>query len=188
MGREEECAAVEAALRRERLVTLTGPGGIGKTRLAIEVAGKVADAFAGGVWFVGLASLSDPGLIPGAIADVLALPRSPAIEPLEQVAAFLKGRDGPTLLVLDNFEHLVEEGAAVVKILAEGVPRLTCLVTSRQVLDLDGEREFAVPPLPTPGEGNAADVADPDETARLIACPSVHSSSTGRRRCGRTSR
>jgi non-specific serine/threonine protein kinase len=139
------------------LITLTGPGGTGKTRLAIEAAGRVAEAFRGGVWFVPLQDLSDPRQIPGTVLDALRLPRLPQSEPLPQVVEFLNCRASAALLLLDNMEHLLEterrkaeDGAAVVRVLLERCPFLTCLVTSRQRLDLEGERELFVHPLPTP--------------------------------------
>lgn len=161
-----------------RLATLSGAGGSGKTRLALEVAGRLLEAYSGAVWFVPLADLRDARQIPDAIADVLRLPRSPNVEPMEQVVEFLNGNGvqifrysgvgeavrPPTtdhqpssLLVLDNMEHLLaaerrksEDGAAVVRALLDRVPTLTCLVTSRQPLGLSDEREFPVLPLPTP--------------------------------------
>ncbi len=160
VGRERETAQlVERLDRNSRIVTLTGPGGIGKTRLAIEVARQSAGLFAGGIYFVPLANLPDPRLIPGAIVDALHLPRSPGAEPLAQIVDWLNGHPG-SLLVLDNFEHLLarerrmaEDGAAAVLALLEHVPTLALLVTSRQRLDLTGEQEYLVPPLPTPAEG-----------------------------------
>src|SRR5262249_23597381 len=131
------------------LVTLSGPGGTGKTRLAIEAARQMVETFSG-VWFVPLADLSDPRLIPGAILDALRLPRSPTVEPLDQVVEFLNGRADPVLLVLDNFEHLTAGGAPIVLNLMKRTPLLTCFVTSRRRLGLAGEREFPVSPLPTP--------------------------------------
>jgi len=170
-GRKEEIERLEEwlAVRGERLVTLSGPGGSGKTRLALEVAKRLVQVFEGAVWFVPLADLSDPRLIGDAVVGALGIPRSPQMEPLEQVVALLSQQ--PSLLVLDNFEHLIyhrdtedteknkdylrasvvqPEGAQMVRMLLEKVPNLTCLITSRQRLDLDGEREFAVSPLPTP--------------------------------------
>jgi predicted ATPase len=120
-----------------RLVTLTGPGGAGKTRLSIEAARRMADHFAGGVWFVPLGDLREAGRVPGAIAEALCLPRSPDAAPLAQVAERLNTPNGggaPRLLVLDNFEHLVEQGAPIVHTLLARVPHLTCLITSRQRL------------------------------------------------------
>lgn len=138
-------------------ITLTGPGGTGKTRLAIKAAGRLAESFPGGVWFVPLQDLSDPRLIPGTVLDALRLPRFPQADPLHQVVSFLNSRSSATLLVLDNMEHLLdaerckaEDGAAVVRALLDRCPSLTCLVTSRQRLDLEGEREFPILPLPTP--------------------------------------
>ncbi len=149
-GREEELTRLEELLLEEerRLVTLTGPGGSGKTRLGLEAAGHVFEAFRGAVWSVELQDLSDAGLIVDAVLDGLSLPRLPEVEPLEQAAAALSRQR--SLLVLDNFEHLVDEGAAVVQTLVERIPTLTCLVTSRRLLDLTGEREFLVAPLPVP--------------------------------------
>jgi predicted ATPase/DNA-binding SARP family transcriptional activator len=153
-GREEEIARLGKLLLapETRLVTLTGPAGSGKTRLALEVAGRLLDAWRGVVWFVSLAELSEPRRIISAVRDLLRLPRSRALEPLEQVVADLCRQ--PTLLLLDNFEHLVTAGAARVRTLLERVPTLTCLVTSRQRLDLTGEHEFPVLPLPIPNDAD----------------------------------
>lgn len=149
-GREPEIEQIEALLRsgEVRLLTLTGPGGTGKTRLAIEAAGRLVDWLAGAIWFVPLADLSDPALIAGTIVDALQLPRSGEVAPFEQAVAALSGQ--PSLLILDNFEQLVEGGAELVQALLGRAPMLRCLVTSRQVLNLPGEREYAVSPLPTP--------------------------------------
>lgn len=159
--------------RREegvRLLTLTGPGGCGMTRLAIEVARQVADAMPGGVWFVPLADLTDPRLIPGAIVDALRLPRAPDVDAMDQVAEWLSDHSPATLLLLlDNFEHLLaderrksEDGAAVLRALLERLPSLRVLVTSRRSLNLEGEREFPVQPLPVP----ASAVPSPEELMR----------------------
>ncbi|HLK60608.1 MAG TPA: tetratricopeptide repeat protein [Chthonomonadaceae bacterium] len=153
-GRVEECRLLQELLRlpSTRLVTLSGPGGIGKTRLAIEAARQRVESLAGAVWFVPLADLSEAGSMAEAILKVLQLPRAPKVPALEQVIAEL-GRQ-PCLLVLDNLEHLVEEAARLVQTLLEGAPTLTCLVTSRRALELGSEHEFVVAPLPTPpGEG-----------------------------------
>src|SRR5262249_26606889 len=134
-----------------RLIALTGPGGSGKTRLALEVAGQLRAAFHGAVWLVPLQDLTEARLIPDKLLDALRLPRSPQMAPLEQAAAFLSRQ--PSLLLLDNFEHLVTEGAPLVQTLLEQAPTLTCLVTSRQRLNLAGEQEFPVAPLPVPVGG-----------------------------------
>jgi predicted ATPase/DNA-binding SARP family transcriptional activator len=157
-GREEEIARLEELLCSSviRLVTLTGPGGSGKTRLGIAVAGRLEQAFGGAVVFVALADLTDIRQIPGAIADALGLARVAGVEPMAQVIDALGSQ--PWLLVLDNFEHLVASpprgvepaGAPLVRSLLERVPTLTCLVTSRQPLGIAGEQEFVLLPLPTP--------------------------------------
>src|SRR5438128_2201258 len=163
-----------------RLVTLTGPGGSGKTRLALEVARRLRQRWQGAVWFVplqGLApltSLSEGGVgmrppLLEEVRDALRLPRSPGADPLEQVAAALA--EQPALLILDNFEHLVEGGAPLVQALLQRVATLTILVASRRRLNLPGEQEVAVPPLPTPVVGGewTMDGATRVESASLTA-------------------
>jgi predicted ATPase/DNA-binding SARP family transcriptional activator len=164
-GREDEIARLrELLLEGEtRLVTLTGPGGTGKTRLALEVAVRLREPLRGAVWSVPLAPLSDAAGIVDKVLDVLRLARSPDLEPLEQVVDALSRQ--PALLLLDNFEHVAPLGAPLVRTLLERVPTLTCLVTSRQRLDLSGEREVLVPPLPTP------EITDSPEG--LTGCASV---------------
>ena len=149
-GREREIAELTALLQssQTRLVTLSGPGGTGKTRLALQVAERLTQPLGGAVWFAPLADIADSSLIVDTILGSLRVPRSPQREPLDQAVEALAKQ--PCLLVLDNFEHLVENGAATVQALLSRVPDLTLLVTSRQLLGLSGEREFALKPLPTP--------------------------------------
>ena len=164
-GRAEEIAHLTGLLAPPdagppaRLVTLTGPGGAGKTRLAVEVATRAGvEAFPGGLWFVPLSALDDPLRLGEAIRDALDLPRSaggsngrPA---LDEVAAFLNALPGGAalLLILDNFEQIAAGGAPVVWTLLSRVPALCCLVTSRRPLSLPGEHDVPMPPLPTPDE------------------------------------
>ncbi|MBV9281645.1 MAG: tetratricopeptide repeat protein [Chloroflexi bacterium] len=149
IGREREVAGVRALLLREnvRLLTLTGPGGTGKTRLALRVAEGVGDAFPDGVVFVSLDSLADPELVPSAIATGFRLTGVGGRPILEGLAGHL--REKHLLLLLDNFEHLLS-AAEVVSHLLGACPQLKILVTSRAVLHLSAEREYPVPPLTIP--------------------------------------
>jgi predicted ATPase/DNA-binding XRE family transcriptional regulator len=149
IGREREVEEVRQKLLRPevRLLTLTGPGGVGKTRMGIEVATHVRDQFADGVCFVALASISDPALVHSTIAQALRVKqgaRQSVAEALEQ-----RLRDRQLLLVLDNFERLLEAGPPIARLLA-ACPRLKVLVTSRAALRLQGEHDYEVPPLRLP--------------------------------------
>lgn len=136
------------AHRSTRLVTLTGPGGSGKTRLALHVAARLYQGFGGRVWFVSLADLGNAARIPARIAATVLPPGTIAGDPVEQFAAAL--RDEPALLVLDNFEQHVDAGSGLVAALLQRAPELLCLVTSRRRLNVSGEQELVVPPLPVP--------------------------------------
>ena len=149
-GHEDSVAQVVEMLDtpHTRLITLTGLGGSGKTRLALAVGEKLRDSLDGAVWFVPLAHVSDPRHILDAVIEAMSLPRQNHLGLAEQVAHALGTM--PALLILDNYEHLAEQGAKAVLHLLEAVPGLLCLVTSRQRLNLMGEYEYAVEPLPTP--------------------------------------
>ncbi|HZP82590.1 MAG TPA: tetratricopeptide repeat protein [Chthonomonadaceae bacterium] len=178
-GREQEAARLADLLAagRARLVTLTGPGGNGKTRLALEVARRLALAFQGRIWFVPLADVRDARLIPSELLDALRLPRTAGVNPLELAARALADR--PALLVLDNFEQVVEGGAEIVQALLQQVPTLSCLVTSRRRLNLGGEQEVLLSPLPTPSASVGCDTEAGTLPARALTpealqtCPSV---------------
>src|ERR1700730_7126966 len=152
VGREKEVAAArELLLRRDvRLVTVTGPGGIGKTRLAVQVAGGLVEHFPGGTHFVSLSSISDPGLIASVIVQTLGIREAGGQSPLEILKENLQdsGR-APMLLLLDNFEHLIQAAPTMAELLAMG-PNLKIMVTSRAALHVYGEHEFPVPPLALP--------------------------------------
>jgi predicted ATPase/serine/threonine protein kinase len=152
VGREKEVAAAKELLLRPdvRLVTVTGPGGIGKTRLVVEVAGGLVESFPGGIHFVPLSSLSDPGLIASAIVQTLGLREAGGQSPLETLRRSLQDSlRAPMLLLLDNFEHLMPAAPTVAEILAMAT-NLKILVTSRAALHVYGEHEFPVPPLALP--------------------------------------
>jgi predicted ATPase/DNA-binding winged helix-turn-helix (wHTH) protein len=152
LGREKEVAAAEQLLLRAdvSLVTVTGPGGIGKTRLAVQLASGMAEHFPGGMYFVSLSSLSDPGLLASVIVQALGIREAGTQSPLEVLKANLR-RSGRTakLLLLDNFEHLVAAVPTVVELLSVA-SKLKVLVTSRSALHVYGENEFPVPPLALP--------------------------------------
>lgn len=164
-GRDGELEALVSLLSPSastlRLVTLTGPGGTGKTRLAIEAARLLMDVFQNRVAWVPLVDVSEAAHIPNAVADALRPNRTPVPDPIGQVALFVAGK--PTLIVLDNFEHLADEGAGRLRVLLERVPSLTCLVTSRQRLEIVGEQEYAIDPLPTPPEAVGAERMTPEQ-------------------------
>ena len=152
VGREKEVAAAKELLLRQdvRLVTVTGPGGIGKTRLAVQVASGLVEHFPGGTHFVSLSSLSDPGLIASVIVQTLGIREAGGQSPLEILKENLQdSRRAPMLLLLDNFEHLIQAAPTVAELLAMG-PNLKILVTSRAALHVYGEHEFPVPPLALP--------------------------------------
>ena len=148
VGRDEVAAAV-ALLSRTRLLTLTGPGGTGKTRLSLAIASEVIPANPGGVWFVPLAAVTEPELIASSIATAVGL-LAPSRTPLERVIEHFGDRTA--LIVLDNFEQVVA-GAPVVAEILRGAPKLRMIVSSRAPLRVAGEQEFAVPPLPVPPAG-----------------------------------
>jgi len=157
VGRERELAAVRAALAAHRLVTLTGAGGCGKTRLGLQVAADALAAFADGAWFVDLAALADAALLPQAVLAALGLPEAPGRPPLAALADVLRRR--ALLLVLDNCEHLVEACARLADALLRACPRLRILATSREVLGVPGEATHRVPSLGVPDPGLTLAVA-----------------------------
>jgi predicted ATPase/serine/threonine protein kinase len=151
IGREHEAAALRLLLGRDdvRLVTLTGPGGIGKTRLALQAAREIGDQFPSGVWFVALSVVGEPGLIASTIAQAVGVRETGNQSAQEGLKEYLGGLDQPMLLLLDNFEHLVSAAPAISELLSAG-PRLKIVVTSQSPLHVYGEHEFPLPPLALP--------------------------------------
>jgi len=148
VGREREVAEVKQLLGENRLLTLTGPGGCGKSRLALTVAFEVVGDFEDGVWWVGLASLSDPTLVAQVVAQALEVREQPNRPLRETLAETL--REEHLLLILDNCEHLVEACAALVDGLLRACPDLKILATSRESLGVGGEISWPLPPLSLP--------------------------------------
>ena len=148
IGREKEVEEVVKLLGRNRLVTLSGSGGVGKTRLAIQIANKLAGKFNAGVWWVDLVGLNDPSLVPKTVAQVLDVHEVPNQPILETLIEHLQTKQ--TLLVLDNCEHLISACAQLVDRLLAGCKNLKILTTSREALDILGETIWPVPSLSLP--------------------------------------
>jgi predicted ATPase/class 3 adenylate cyclase len=149
IGRARELVQTEAALGETRLVTLTGAGGVGKTRLALQVAGQVAARFSDGAWLCDLAPVRDVALVDDAVASVFSVTAPAGLSTSEALVEFLRTKQ--LLLVLDNCEHLLERAAALADVLQRSCERLVILATSREGLGIEGERLVPVPPLAVPG-------------------------------------
>ena len=170
IAREVEVATARNALLSPdvRLVTLTGPGGVGKSRVAIQTAWEAADAFAGDVHLYCLATLAEPGLLLANIARTLDLPDPGTTQPVAALQSQLLGRRA--LLVLDNFEQILAAGPILAELLS-ACPDLKALVTSRERLRLRGERVVRIPPLATPTEAETGDIEalQQNPSVRLLA-------------------
>jgi len=145
IGRESEVAEVQAAVKAHRLVTLTGVGGVGKTRLAVEAAGQLADEFPDGVWVFELAAVADPAAVPDAVAAVLGITQQPGKSVAESVATALEGR--LRLLVIDNCEHVLDAAADLVEAILAHSATVRILATSREGLGIADEQLWPVPTL-----------------------------------------
>jgi predicted ATPase/DNA-binding CsgD family transcriptional regulator/tetratricopeptide (TPR) repeat protein len=161
IGRAQDLEDVRAALASARLLTLTGPGGVGKTRLAVEAARGLAD----GVWWIELAALSDPGAVASTLIHTLDVRPLPGLSELDAAIGFL--RDRHALLVIDNCEHVVEEVARVAAALLRACPSLRVLATSRVPLRMPGETRWAVTPLSLP-TGDGLSGLSASDAARLF--------------------
>ena len=163
VGRRQEIDAVSELLRQAPLVTLTGPGGSGKTRLSLEVAQGTLDEFPEGAFFVDLSSITDPELVSSAITRALDVRGDPGVSPVEMLVNHLSAQR--VLLVLDNFEQ-VTEAAGIVEGILRGAPEVRILVTSRIPLHVSGEHEFHVQPLRLP---DPADLPDAESLSQFDA-------------------
>ncbi|WP_240631675.1 LuxR family transcriptional regulator [Mycobacterium colombiense] len=152
VGRDTEMGDVQSILARNRLVTLTGAGGVGKTRLAVQIAAAIAGDYADGICYVDLAPITDPDLVPITAARTLGLPDHPGRSPEKSLLQFVGDRH--MLMVLDNCEHLLDASAALITALLAACPRLTALATSREPIGVSGEVIWRVPSLSF--EGDAA--------------------------------
>ena len=153
IGREEEIDEVNGLVSTARLVTLAGAGGSGKTRLAQEIGASIIEDYPGGVWFIGLAALTDPKMLRPHVAATFSVGE-------DALYGFLQGKS--ILLIVDNCEHLIRDAASLVQWLLSS-PGITVIATSRESLNLAGERTFQVPPLPVPVQNVAQDI--------LAGCP-----------------
>jgi predicted ATPase/class 3 adenylate cyclase len=167
IGRARELDQTAAALGEARLVTLTGAGGVGKTRLALQAAGRVAARFSDGAWLCELAPVRDPAAVDDAVAAVFAVTAPAGRSTSEALVEFLRGKQ--LLLVLDNCEHLLEGAAALAGVLQRWCERLVILATSREGLGIEGERLVPVPPLAVPETNADLTAITQAEAVRLFA-------------------
>jgi predicted ATPase/class 3 adenylate cyclase len=165
IGREDQIREAQAALEGARLLTFTGPGGTGKTRLALEMAHRLLPDFLDGAWFVDLSAVTDPSVVLTEIAVALDLQRDPGASVFECLEAHL--RDRSLLLVLDNFEQVLDAAMPLEHLLSHA-PGLKVLVTSRSVLSIYGEREYPVPPLRLPESASPVETLSESEAVSLF--------------------
>jgi predicted ATPase/class 3 adenylate cyclase len=167
IGRESELDEVQAAVKAHRLVTLTGVGGVGKTRLALEVAARLVDEFPDGVWFFELAAVTDPAAVPDAVAAVLGITQQPGKTVTESVASALEGRS--RLLVIDNCEHVLDAAADLVEAILTQSATVKILATSREGLGVAHEQLWPVPSLDVGAGIDSSAVRLFSERARAVA-------------------
>lgn len=167
IGREADAGDVQAAVKAHRLVTLTGVGGVGKTRLALEVAGRLVDEFPDGVWFFELAAVTDPAALPDAVAAVLGITQQPGRSVADSVAAALEGR--VRLLVFDNCEHLLDAAADLIEAILAASATIKVVGTSREGLGIADEQLWPVPSLNVGAGVDSAAVALFVERAQSVS-------------------
>jgi predicted ATPase len=167
IGRESEAGEVQAAVKAHRLVTLTGVGGVGKTRLALEVAGRLVDEFPDGVWLFELAAVTDPAAVPDAVAAVLGITQQPGRSVAQSVAAALEGR--VRLLVFDNCEHVLDAAADLIEAILAASATTKIVATSREGLGVADEQLWPVPSLDVGAGVDSAAVALFVERAQSVS-------------------
>jgi len=158
VGRDQELAEVEKLIRGARVLTLTGVGGAGKTRLAIQAAVELVDEFPGGTWLIELAAITDPDLIDATAADALGVAQPPGRTVRESIIDHLAGRQA--LLIVDNCEHMISGAAEFVADLVAGDPECKVVATSRELLGVSGEVAYGMPSLAMPRRGETPDLAE----------------------------
>ena len=167
IGRDAEFAEVRRLITTFRLVTLTGPGGAGKTRLGLQVAAELLDGSGDGVWFADLAPLQDEDLVAITVANVLGIPKDRGRSLIDTLADAVGQRS--LLILLDNCEHVLGMCAKLADALLRNCPNIVLLATSREPLGIDGERVYRVPSLATPADGDSPDAIRNTEAVRLFA-------------------
>jgi predicted ATPase len=170
VGRQDELASIAELLAESQVVTIVGPGGVGKTRVALVAAAQAADSFPDGPWIVELSNLRDPALLPNTIASVLGLPEHDGRSALDAVLEYLQDRR--LLLILDTCEHLLDACAALTQAVLLSAPGVTVLVTSRQPFGMPEEHIFPIGPLPVPelslASGPVCGLADGGDAVELF--------------------
>jgi len=166
IGRDAELSEVQGLIATSRLVTLTGPGGAGKTRLGLQLAAGLLDGSGDGVWFADLAPLQDPDLVAVVVANVLGIRGEPGRPVIDTLVDAVGGRR--LLVVLDNCEHVIDACAKLADALLRNCPNIVLLATSREPLGIGGERVHRVPSLDTPGEDDTVDATGNREAVRLF--------------------
>jgi len=180
VGRRYELAEARRKLTTARLVSLTGPGGVGKTRLAVRIAAALSRGFAAGAWLAELAELRDPGLVANVVLAALDLRDQTAAEPLARLRAYL--RDKELLLVVDNCEHLLDAAAQVISEIITAAPGVRVIATSREPLSVAGEHVLPVPPLELPGPDPAEPLARLRQNEAVMLFTERAAAASGRQR------
>ncbi len=167
IGRVQESAELEKLVRGSRLVTVTGAGGCGKSRLAVQMAAEMLDEFPDGIWLTELASVNDPDLAPLSVAGTVGMRLQTGVDPLNALTRYLHHQE--TLLVIDNCEHLVESVADLVARILAGTTAVHVLATSREPLRIRGEATYHLPTLPVPADEAEWQVLSHSDAVRLFA-------------------